>query len=577
MTVTLASVPGLPVDPEAVRDGAAALQRAGSRLELDVDSVLLRWRTLPGAYRAPEAPDLMTSVQRLRPAATAVAAGVRLVSRALDDFADELDALSRERAALRDDIADHHRRHSTSPTPRAGEPGPDLAPAADAADDLRQRCTALAAQIDAAAEACVRALRRVPDPAAPLPTAPAAEAHGVRSPSPSIADAVGLTLLDRLAEDGGVHAAAMLSAHADWSALLRESAISPEAVATWWRALAPATAATLSAAIPALIGNLDGVDIATRVAANRTRAAQHVAHLTAERRELEAVRPSRGRSQAADARVEQTTREIAYFASVARGDTHLYGWDPDRGALIEMTGDPARATAALFVVPGTNTDMHLFMDPRPVTRFAQWQVRSARADVVAFTVLTGPMPSLDPAVAASGGPQINRIARARGIEYAAFVRGVGSVEPDLWTMSYEHSYGGAVASAAEAHGGVVDTRFMAASVGAVGPYDVAAGTTYFAAQAPDDINRYYAGLRSGPLGFDVPPESFPGVTVVPTGLPGVDPLTVWTAGLPGSLSGPLLIRDSVDHHVALMSDDEDVNGKVLSAVRALLKQAGGSR
>ena len=37
---------------------------------------------------------------------------------------------------------------------------------------------------------------------------------------------------------------------------------------------------------------------------------------------------------------------------------------------------------------------------------------------------------------------------------------------------------------------------------------------------------------------------------------------------------PRLIADSVDHHTALMSSDEKVNGPVLNAVRNLLRSEG---
>jgi hypothetical protein len=106
---------------------------------------------------------------------------------------------------------------------------------------------------------------------------------------------------------------------------------------------------------------------------------------------------------------------------------------------------------------------------------------------------------------------------------------------------------------------------MAAAVGAVGPYVPSSETAYYAAQSPDDINRYYAGQRVGYVGFDIGPESFPGVQVVDTGLPGFDPWKL--AG-----ASPLVIKDSVDHHNALMSDDENVNGDVLRFVKKILKE-----
>lgn len=216
------------------------------------------------------------------------------------------------------------------------------------------------------------------------------------------------------------------------------------------------------------------------------------------------------------------------------------------------------------------------MRDRPVTGFADWQVTAAGSSVVAFTVMTGPMPQIgldqNPVM---DGPQWNRFAEDRGAEYAAFIRGVEAAQPNLWTMSYEHSYGGGVGSAAESHGGTVDARFLAAAVGAVGPYEPHPGTTYFAAQATDDINRYYAGLGVGPLGFTVAPESIPGVHVVDSGIPGPDWPAVVGYGLTGNpFYVPGIVADSVDHHQVLMSDDERVNGTVLDTVRSILKDKG---
>ncbi|WP_285137008.1 hypothetical protein [Microbacterium sp. lyk4-40-TSB-66] len=67
------------------------------------------------------------------------------------------------------------------------------------------------------------------------------------------------------------------------------------------------------------------------------------------------------------------------------------------------------------------------------------------------------------------------------------------------------------------------------------------------------------------MGFDIAPESFPGVRIVDTGLPGFDPWKL--AG-----ASPLVIKDSIDHHNALMSDDEHTNGDVLRFVKKFLKR-----
>ncbi|KTR95968.1 hypothetical protein NS220_04060 [Microbacterium testaceum] len=388
--------------------------------------------------------------------------------------------------------------------------------------------------------------------------------------STSITDAAALPLLTRLAENGGANASRLLAAHPEWVSILRRA--QPGAIATWWNALPPATAAALVSATPAVIGNLDGVAIASRLAANRARAAERVEELRRARLEASALAERLGPSlriplAEAKVRVRELDLEIAYFEAVRDGRKQLYAWDPDRGSLIEMSGDPSQATSALFVVPGTNTRAASFFGDEPITRFADWQSSTAHGSAVSFTVMTGPMPQLSE-IPLGGGPQFNTYASQRAPEYADFVKGIEATRPDLWTMSYEHSYAGAIGSAAEAYGGIVNARFMAATVGAVGPYTPASETQYFAAQAPDDINRYYAGLRLADLGFDVPPESFPGVQIVDSRLPGVNPQNLIVGGTMG------IVSDSIGHHNALMSDDERINGTVLNSVSSLLLTEG---
>uniref|UniRef100_UPI0028D12DF2 hypothetical protein n=1 Tax=uncultured Microbacterium sp. TaxID=191216 RepID=UPI0028D12DF2 len=388
----------------------------------------------------------------------------------------------------------------------------------------------------------------------------------LEAPSASILDDAAVPLLRRLSRGGATDAARLLREHPEWAAIIRRGR--PEAVAGWWAGLSPSTAAALVTGVPALIGILDGVALSDRVAANRSRAAAHLTELRAKRDRAVGIHPFTGvqRSRAIpSADIDSIERETDYFQAVADGRKQLYAWDPRHGSLIEMSGNPSTAKAALFVVPGTNTRADSFYGDAPVTGFANWQVRGGREHVLAFTVMTGPMPQLTD-IPFGGGPQWNQYAHERAPEYAQFVQGVRAAEPSVWTMSYEHSYGGGVGSAAEAYGGIVNARFLAASVGAVDGYVPSDGTIYYSAQGPDDINRYYAGLQLGPLGFGEGPESFGRVQLVESGLPGMNPANV-------ALGVPLVVAESVEHHNALMSDDERVNGTVLNAVNQILNKA----
>ncbi|MBQ9917221.1 MAG: hypothetical protein IJO71_08475 [Microbacterium sp.] len=567
MSIAIA-LPDPPAEPERLRENAARLRTTSERYELLVTQALFAWSLLPEAYRAPEADLLHASLATTRPAAAEISDGLIAACRVLERFADEIDDLARRRTLLAD-------RRDAGPPADLWDESVD-GPAAvlndrrrdEWASGLAREAADLDEAYDDASRRCASALRAVPDVA--WTSLAAWSGPEASQPVGSFSDAAGLALLERLSTERDP--ARLLAEHPEWAGIIRGT--DPAAVAEWWSRLDRRTADALATTAPSLVGNLDGLPIAERVTVNRGRASEYLRELRTRRQALEALRAPRSRANALevlDRRAERARldREIAYFDAVANGTKQLYAWDPEHGSLIEMAGDPSTAKAALFVVPGTNAKAEAFMSDRPVTDFADWQVGSGGGSVVAFTVLTGPMPQLADLVTA--GPEWNRFAEGRGEEYARFIQGVDAARPDLWTMSYEHSYGGGVGSEAEKHGGTVDARFLAASVGAIGPYEPHAGTQYFATQAIDDINRYYAGVGLGPLGFTVAPETIPGVHIVDSGLPGPD------VGLlaeyaytqnPGALVG--IVQDSVEHHTALMSSDESVNGDVLKAVRNLL-------
>ncbi len=320
----------------------------------------------------------------------------------------------------------------------------------------------------------------------------------------------------------------------------------------WWESLGPSARAELVRDAPALVGGLDGVAPLDRVAANRTLALHRVAA-------IDRLQRATARGAGADADRAALARERQYLMRVIRGTVRLYLYDRDGGALVEMAGDPSTATGILFVVPGTNATMDSFMVDDPVSSFATWQARNADPSkpILAFTVLAAPMPQISLDLAA--GPQNNTIATAAGADYARIVRGIDVAFPGLPTLSYEHSAGSAVGSAAEMHGARFDARFLAAGVGATDGYETVAGTAYYASQATEDVNRYYAGFQVGDVGYGVGPEEFRGITIVDPG---------FTEDAP-SAGGAMLWR-GLDLHNRLFSGDETSNGTVLRDVRLLL-------
>lgn len=145
-------------------------------------------------------------------------------------------------------------------------------------------------------------------------------------------------------------------------------------------------------------------------------------------------------------------------------------------------------------------------------------------------------------------------------------------------MSYENSYASAIGSGAEAYGGTPTVRVLSAGVGATYGYEPAPDVTRYAVQAPNDINRYYAGMQAGEVGFGVAPESIPGITILESGQSGL-PMNPQIAGIEVAVGGPLAvgvqIPDSVSNHIDTMSDDPSVNGSTLRQVKRILSEVQG--
>lgn len=96
----------------------------------------------------------------------------------------------------------------------------------------------------------------------------------------------------------------------------------------------------------------------------------------------------------------------------------------------------------------------------------------------------------------------------------------------------------------------------------------------YAIQAPNDINRYYAGVQLWEVGFGVAPERIPGIRVLDSEMGGI-PVNPLVASLEGPASLALQAPWSVENHINLMSDDESVNGAALHHVQSLLETGGG--
>lgn len=220
----------------------------------------------------------------------------------------------------------------------------------------------------------------------------------------------------------------LVMARTDRRTLERLSTSDPAAVQEWWAGLGEDQQDALVSAMPGFIGALNGVPALSRVAANRLLAAEQLRKIRSQRSfaDVDGAPTLRSEFGAGD-------DLIRYLERVVAGEVQLYLWQPENGAVIEMSGNPETARSALFVVPGTNASISEFTSTIPTTRFAGRLARDAdpAGSVVAFTVLTGPMPYLtaDPFDLWSNGPQNNAFAAARAPELAAFEKGIFATLP----------------------------------------------------------------------------------------------------------------------------------------------------
>lgn len=312
-------------------------------------------------------------------------------------------------------------------------------------------------------------------------------------------------------------------------------------------AMTPEELAGLTRAYPGVVNNLDGVPLATRIAANRVAVAAAVVDAN---RRLAEVR-ERMTQLATGAGPDDLTelsrlseQKVELEASLAWYDTllhepdidtvdaegnpmkmtghHVVAFDPETGVFGELVGNAGAPNVAVLV-GGTGTNFVSMSGQRS----RAWEfVSAAPQGLGVITYLGGLMPqgvhienprakhafeAVDPAYAKSAGPRL-----------ASFANGVRAVTGATVTVA-GHSYGGSVVGAAEAHGMVVDRILHIESAGA-GPgihtpdQYAAPNTPRYSMTAPGDVIGIIQGTSvSSLLGHGADPDTLPGVTHLETG------------------------------------------------------------
>ncbi|GAA1857623.1 hypothetical protein [Myceligenerans crystallogenes] len=173
LLVDAARVPGEELDPGAVEATSGALRSKASTIrDLGADYVSA-WQTIGEHYEAPEAPQLLGSMNPVRDEAELVATDTHRVCDHLDDHATTLRTLVDKRKALIAEIEDFRRRVAAETDGLGGVIAdigisltlpPHLMTENDA---LQHRLDALGGAITEAEEECAARIRAVDAPAAP--------------------------------------------------------------------------------------------------------------------------------------------------------------------------------------------------------------------------------------------------------------------------------------------------------------------------------------------------------------------------------------------------------------------------
>ncbi|WP_310889732.1 alpha/beta hydrolase [Clavibacter capsici] len=304
----------------------------------------------------------------------------------------------------------------------------------------------------------------------------------------------GFAQLDRYAALTAVQAERMIAAHPALELQVMDA--SPERVVTWWAAKDRKRQRTLIRTSPELIGNLDGVDYASRDAANRR---QLHAEIRTERAAV-AARPddadARNRLTALTAiRAALHPKPRAGAGALPRRTlVSLSHRDPPLAAI--AVGDLDTARQVTFTVPGMGTytdDMQLWTETAQNVYDAQASVGAPAAHaVVAWIGYRTPPPGVD----ATLGDYAERGAPLLASELAGLraARAGG----DLSSVSViAHSYGSTMAADALAARDLgVDAFVMLGSAGIEDGIDDARdlhARHVYAGEAADDDEAAWGG------------------------------------------------------------------------------------
>ncbi|MFJ4159422.1 putative T7SS-secreted protein [Microbacterium testaceum] len=197
----------------------------------------------------------------------------------------------------------------------------------------------------------------------------------------AVSDQLIMSILKRLSRSDDEQVAELMKLHPEWVSLLRDHQPAPEVLAKWWSEQDPTVQHSLLSSAPGILGSLGGIPPAFRVAANKANAAARIDVIDSALEALDVTSDDRAALE----------RERRYLRAAVDGDVQLYLYDPERGDIIEMVGQPSDTTSATVTyVPGTFTTIRSFYG-NEVQQVARWLHRED-PNIVAFVWKEGTFP-----------------------------------------------------------------------------------------------------------------------------------------------------------------------------------------
>ncbi|MFS0730006.1 hypothetical protein ABC270_07995 [Curtobacterium sp. 1P10AnD] len=271
------------------------------------------------------------------------------------------------------------------------------------ADDVSDAVTEVRS-IDLEWDALVERRRAADRACADALDARAANGLPKRLTDSDIASATPLTLLALLQSMSADDAAEFLRKHPDVAARIETA--DPGAVRAWWESLGAgddtrlsAEQSALVAAVPAIIGALNGVPAQARVAANRSLAADRLEDAKARLAALQLTEGILGQAlghgtKANRDEIAALQQEIDYLEGVVKQppEHQLYLYDPSQKRIIEMYGTPAPDTKHVITyVPGTFSNMEGFYNGG-IQQVGKWLHDNITDGTVVFVAKDGVFP-----------------------------------------------------------------------------------------------------------------------------------------------------------------------------------------